>query len=626
MPILNEVESRSLPGRLFLLVVYVLVILGGLSMVYPFAIMLVGSITSGVDTKEYRLIPSYFHDDNTRFFKYAEYKYTYKQNFNRMEQLNRNWGTDFSSIENMKEEAKNKHVMRRLEIPKDKRSARCSDWKEFSAALPLDKKIRCFDFRMLHDFKLYILKKYPDMNEIKTKLEVDPKNLVLPFEDPYKRNWKKPSSEYYSEYLDFLKTLDKSEMTIPIVFDNEFVRSLRIRYPSEKELNAALGTDYKSFADIPLGRSTPENGLSKEWLRYVSKNLPLQYLGLSLNAEKYRSYVKERFSNIKNYNSRAHANYSDFSQIPVPDTAMLENIADRNLLLEYLLHSADASELKANTQDNDFRDMMAKKYGGKIEQLNSAWGTDFKDFREVKAPVMEYDFHEFSSRKLYWLNYYLFNNYVVVWRYIALQGRALWNTLILCVATVVCTLTVNPMCAYALSRYNIKNKYAILMFFIATMAFPGMVLMIPNFILLKELNLLNTYWALILPGMASGYYIFMMKGFFDSLPRELYEAAAIDGANEFQIFTQITLPLIKPIMAVKGLAAFTAAYSGFMWAFIICQDPKMWTISVYLYQFQLDSPQHLVMASLVLASLPLLLTFIFCQKLILRGIIIPVMK
>ena len=79
-------------------------------------------------------------------------------------------------------------------------------------------------------------------------------------------------------------------------------------------------------------------------------------------------------------------------------------------------------------------------------------------------------------------------------------------------------------------------------------------------------------------------------------------------------------------MAVQALGAFTAAYGGFMWAFIICQDPKMWTIMVYVYQFQQQEPYHLVMAALAVSSIPLLLMFIFCQRLIMRGIVIPVMK
>ena len=78
--------------------------------------------------------------------------------------------------------------------------------------------------------------------------------------------------------------------------------------------------------------------------------------------------------------------------------------------------------------------------------------------------------------------------------------------------------------------------------------------------------------------------IFILKGFFDSLPQELFEAATIDGAKEFQIFRIVAMPLVKPILAINCLTAFIGAYNGWEWALIICQDKKMWTISVWLYQ------------------------------------------
>jgi len=158
------------------------------------------------------------------------------------------------------------------------------------------------------------------------------------------------------------------------------------------------------------------------------------------------------------------------------------------------------------------------------------------------------------------------------------------------------------------------------------MAFPPTVAMIPNFLLIRELGLLNTYWALVLPGLASGMGIFLLKGYFDSLPRELYEAAMMDGAGELRMFTQITLPLSKPILAVLALGSFSAAYGGFMWAFLICQDPKMWTMMVFLWQLGRETYPSVWMASLVIAALPTLLVFIFCQKIILRGIIVPTEK
>ena len=208
----------------------------------------------------------------------------------------------------------------------------------------------------------------------------------------------------------------------------------------------------------------------------------------------------------------------------------------------------------------------------------------------------------------------------------ALHGRAFVNTAILCGAMVLAALTVNPLCAYALSRFQLSYANSILLFLLATMAFPVAVTQIPYFLMLKNIGMLNTFWALILPGLANGYSIFLLKGFFDSLPQELFEAGLIDGASEVQMFYRIALPLTTPILAVIALGAFTLAYGQFMWAFVVCQDPRYWTIMVWLYQFQQDYSVPLVMAGLVLASMPTLIVFIAAQKVILRGIVVPQMK
>ena len=104
------------------------------------------------------------------------------------------------------------------------------------------------------------------------------------------------------------------------------------------------------------------------------------------------------------------------------------------------------------------------------------------------------------------------------------------------------------------------------------------------FLMLREFGLLNSFWALILPELAHGYSIFLLKGFFASLPRELYESAQIDGAGEFRIFWQSTMRLSQPILAVIALQAFTAAYSNFMMARLLCQNENMWTLMPWLYQ------------------------------------------
>ena len=185
---------------------------------------------------------------------------------------------------------------------------------------------------------------------------------------------------------------------------------------------------------------------------------------------------------------------------------------------------------------------------------------------------------------------------------------------------------VNPLAAYALSRYKPPSQYKLLLFVMLTMAFPPMVLGIPNFLLLRKLHLLNTFAALVLPAMANGYQIFLLKGFFDALPREMYESAQIDGASEWTMFWQITMATSKPILAVIALRAFQLAYANFMLAFIVCQNPKMWTIMVHIYQLQQRSSQGVVFASIVVAAIPTLLVFIFCQNIILRGIVVPTEK
>jgi multiple sugar transport system permease protein len=126
--------------------------------------------------------------------------------------------------------------------------------------------------------------------------------------------------------------------------------------------------------------------------------------------------------------------------------------------------------------------------------------------------------------------------------------------------------------------------------------------------------------------MANGYAVFLLKCFFDSLPRELYEAADIDGASEWNKFWMITMNLSKPILAVIALGAFNAAYANFMFAFILCQDREMWTLMVWLYQLQQFSSQSVVFASLLIAAIPTLLVFVLCQNVIMRGIVVPTEK
>ena len=219
-------------------------------------------------------------------------------------------------------------------------------------------------------------------------------------------------------------------------------------------------------------------------------------------------------------------------------------------------------------------------------------------------------------------------NYSLVGQYLFVRGRAFANTLILVVLSVLASLTVNPLAAYALSRFRMKSTEGIILFLLATMAFPAAVTAIPGFLLIRDLGLLNTFAALVLPGVASGMSIFVLKGFFDALPRELYEAAAIDGAGEWTVFRRITLPMTTPILAVSALNSFMHAYSSWEWALLVCQKESHWTLAVWMYQMSqtfADQP-WCVMAGFVLVSLPTAAVFLLSQRVILRGMVLPSMK
>ena len=255
--------------------------------------------------------------------------------------------------------------------------------------------------------------------------------------------------------------------------------------------------------------------------------------------------------------------------------------------------------------------------------MNAALGAKFASFDETRPPMKDAQYLDFLAHRGELRREFATRNYATALDFLLLHGRGLRNTAIYCLLAMAVALIFNPLAAYALSRYKPRSQYKILLFMLLTMAFPPMVTQIPVFLMLRDWNLLNTFAALILPGLVHGYSIFLLKGFFDSQPRELYESAQIDGAGEWTIFWQIAMSLSKPILSVIALTAFTAAYSNFLFALLTCQDENMWTLMVWLYQLQQRSGIGVVYASLILAAVPTFVVFVACQNIILRGIVVP---
>jgi multiple sugar transport system permease protein len=196
-----------------------------------------------------------------------------------------------------------------------------------------------------------------------------------------------------------------------------------------------------------------------------------------------------------------------------------------------------------------------------------------------------------------------------------------WNSLVTSVAITVITLAVTALAAYAFSRLDFTGRRWLFWAIIASIIIPPQVLIVPLFYEMLTLNLLDTYWAVILPQVVHPAMVFILKKFFDQVPVELEDAARIDGAGRLRVFWSIVLPLSRPILAAVSMFVFIAAWNNFLWPFVATSDSSLMTLPVGLQTvksaYGLAYAQ--VMASAVLAALPLVIVFLFFQRQIIKG-------
>lgn len=214
--------------------------------------------------------------------------------------------------------------------------------------------------------------------------------------------------------------------------------------------------------------------------------------------------------------------------------------------------------------------------------------------------------------------------------------RYFTNSLILAVGGVVSNLFFGSLAGYTFAKLRFRGRKTMFAIFLASMMVPATCTMIPSFLVLKHfplvggndiwgnggVGLINTYWAILLPGAAGAYAIFFMKQFFETLPTELADAAKIDGCSEFGIFSKVYLPLIKPAALTLGIMTFQAGWNSFMWPMIVLNSQEMMTIQVGLsaFQYNYSTDYGPLMAGTVIATLPTLLLFISVQKYYVDGI------
>jgi multiple sugar transport system permease protein len=197
------------------------------------------------------------------------------------------------------------------------------------------------------------------------------------------------------------------------------------------------------------------------------------------------------------------------------------------------------------------------------------------------------------------------------------------NTLTLCFICVIGAVMSSAVVAYGFARIDFRGKNVLFGLLIATMALPGQVTMIPVFELFRSLGWYGSYLPLTIPAFASGpFYVFLLTQFFKTLPDEIAEAARLDGAGDFRIFTRVVLPLAKPALATCALFQFLGTWNDFMGPLIYVNDPSKYTLAYGLQQFMsaYGGQWTQLMAASIVFTLPIIVLFFFAQRTFIQGI------
>jgi len=223
---------------------------------------------------------------------------------------------------------------------------------------------------------------------------------------------------------------------------------------------------------------------------------------------------------------------------------------------------------------------------------------------------------------------FVWNNYVDIW---SESGMLTWlrNTLLLSVAVTFLQVLTGSFAAYGFARVRFPGRDILFLAYIGTIAVPWQSYMIPQFILLSEVRVTNTLWAIVLLQAFGAFGVFLMKQYYETIPEELSEAARIDGLSEYGIWRRIMLPLSVPALASLALLSFVNTWNDFLGPLIYLRNPDIWTIQLGLRNFVsslYDTNYALLFAGLVLSVVPIAIIFGFGQRYFIEGIATSGMK
>jgi multiple sugar transport system permease protein len=201
-------------------------------------------------------------------------------------------------------------------------------------------------------------------------------------------------------------------------------------------------------------------------------------------------------------------------------------------------------------------------------------------------------------------------------------GRAFLSSTTIALVTTLISLLFNSMAGYAFARLRFRGRERLFGLLLSALVIPAQVGMLPLFLMMKGMHLVNTYWGAILPSLASVFGIFLIRQFMLSIPQDLLEAARIDGAGELRIYWSVVMPLARPILATLAIFTFMTTWNDFMWPLIVLTDQKRYTLPVAMASLvgEHAADVELMMAGSVVTVLPVLVLFLALQRYYIAGL------
>lgn len=221
---------------------------------------------------------------------------------------------------------------------------------------------------------------------------------------------------------------------------------------------------------------------------------------------------------------------------------------------------------------------------------------------------------------------WLIQNWPRVWQTDLGQGatfpRWLLNTAVIAVGSALLQVVCCSMAAYAFARLRFPGKDGVFAFMLASMMIPGAVTLIPSYVVMQKIGFINTYWSLLIPGAISAGNIFLLTQFLKAVPRELEEAAVVDGANRFTIYKDVVIPLARPAMLTVFILQFQGMWNAYLSPLLYLQKPSIWVLNVALtiFQQQYKAQWNLTLVAAMFNAIPVLILFAFFNRYYIEGV------